>query len=254
MRKYFFFDIDGTLTNSNPGGIILPLTFETLDKLRKNGHFVAIATGRAHWMAMDFSHESKIDNLVCDGGNGLVINGELLGIEPLDKNICLEIIDECIEKKFPFGVSLGDVPELYTCNEWLSNFKMHTKIIVDPQIDFHRVDNIYKIFIMATHKQEAELTAIHKLGYMRYHGDQLIVEPLEKYRGILKMIEIQGGKPEDIVVFGDGHNDISMMRQAPISIAMGNAIDEVKEVATYITKSNQEDGIEYACKHFGWID
>ena len=38
------------------------------------------------------------------------------------------------------------------------------------------------------------------------------------------------------------------------SIAMGNAIDEVKEVATYITKSNQEDGIEYACKHFGWID
>ena len=108
---------------------------------------------------------------------------------------------------------------LYTCNEWLSNFKMHTKIIVDPQIDFIG-DNIYKIFIMATHKQEAELTAIHKLGYMRYHGDQLIVEPLEKYRGILKMIEIQGGKPEDIVVFGDGHNDISMMRQAPISIAM----------------------------------
>ena len=44
----------------------------------------------------------KIDNLVCDGGNGLVINGELLGIEPLDKNICLEIIDECIEKKFTF--------------------------------------------------------------------------------------------------------------------------------------------------------
>ena len=35
MRKYFFFDIDGTLTNSNPGGIILPSTFETLDNLRK---------------------------------------------------------------------------------------------------------------------------------------------------------------------------------------------------------------------------
>ena len=42
MRKYFFFDIDGTLTNSNPGGIILPSTFETLDKLRKNGHFNSI--------------------------------------------------------------------------------------------------------------------------------------------------------------------------------------------------------------------
>ena len=75
MKKFFFFDIDGTLTNDNPGGIVLPSTFKTLDKLRANGHFVAIATGRAHWMAMEFSKTSKIDNLVCDGGNGLVING-----------------------------------------------------------------------------------------------------------------------------------------------------------------------------------
>ena len=43
------------------------------------------------------------------------------------------------------------------------------------------------------------------------------------------MIEIQGGKPEDIVVFGDGHNDISMMRQAPISIAMEMQLMRVKE-------------------------
>ena len=204
-------------------------------------------------MAMDFSHESKIDNLVCDGGNGLVINGELLGIEPLDKNICLEIIDECIEKKFPFGVSLGDVPELYTCNEWLSNFKMHTKIIVDPQIDFHRVDNIYKIFIMATHKQEAELTAIHKLGYMRYHGDQLIVEPLEKYRGILKMIEIQGGKPEDIVVFGDGHNDIDMLQFVGTGICMENGCAETKAVCDYITDNVDNDGIVSALRYFGLL-
>lgn len=254
MKKYFFFDIDGTLTNSNPGGVILPSTFKTLDKLRANGHFVAIATGRAHWMAMDFSKESKIDNLVCDGGNGLVVNGKLLGIEPLDRDICLEIIDECIEKQYPFGVSLGNVPELYTNNDMLSNFKMHTKIIVDKELDFHQVDNIYKIFIMATNEQEETLKAIHKLGYMRYHGDQLIVEPIEKYRGILKMVEIQGGDPQDIVVFGDGLNDISMMEQAPMAIAMGNAIDEVKKVATYITKANDEDGIEHACKHFGWIE
>ena len=62
------------------------------------------------------------------------------------------------------------------------------------------------------------------------------------------------GDSKDIVVFGDGINDISMIKQAPCSIAMGNAIDEVKQAATFVTKSNQEDGIEFACKHFGWID
>ena len=75
-----------------------------------------------------------------------------------------------------------------------------------------------------------------------------------KQEGISAILDHYKIKVEETMAFGDGHNDISMMRQAPISIAMGNAIDEVKEVATYITKSNQEDGIEYACKHFGWID
>lgn len=254
MGKFFFFDIDGTLTNANPGGIILPSTYETLDKLRANGHFVAIATGRDHWMAMEFSKTSKIDNLVCDGGNGLVLNGKLLGIEPLNRDICLEIIDECLENNFPFAVSLGDNPNLYSCNDLMAKYHVPGELVIDESLDFHQVTKIFKIFIMATKEDEAKLKSIHKLGYMRYHGDQLIVEPIEKYRGILKMVAINNGNPDDIVVFGDGINDISMMKQAPISIAMGNAIDEVKEVATFITKSNQDDGIAFACKHFGWID
>ena len=253
MKKFFFFDIDGTLTNDNPGGIVLPSTFKTLDKLRANGHFVAIATGRAHWMAMEFSKTSKIDNLVCDGGNGLVINGKLLGIEPLNREICLEIIDECLENHFPFAVSLGDNPQLYSCNDWINGYHLPGDLIIDETLDFHQVDQIFKIFIMATPKQESLLKSIHKLGYMRYHGDQLIVEPIEKYQGILKMVDILKGNPQDIVVFGDGINDISMMKQAPCSIAMGNAIDEVKTAATFVTKTSKEEGIEFACKYYGWI-
>ena len=46
-----------------------------------------------------------------------------------------------------------------------------------------------------------------------------------------------------------------MIDQAPLGIAMGNAIDEVKAVANfYNQKENDDDGIEYACRHFGWID
>ena len=77
-KKYFFFDIDGTLTNANPGGIILPLTFATIQKLEENGHFVAIATGRSQSMAMDFANQIGIKNLVHDGGNGLTIDGKVV--------------------------------------------------------------------------------------------------------------------------------------------------------------------------------
>ena len=46
-KKYFFFDIDGTLTDRSTGKIV-PSAREALDRLEANGHFVAIATGRAH--------------------------------------------------------------------------------------------------------------------------------------------------------------------------------------------------------------
>lgn len=49
-KKYLFFDIDGTLTNRATGGIV-PSAKEALQRLEENGHFVAIATGRAHYKA-----------------------------------------------------------------------------------------------------------------------------------------------------------------------------------------------------------
>lgn len=252
--KYFFFDIDGTLTNQNSNGVILDSTFKTLEKLKANGHFVAIATGRAHWNARKFSRLVKIDNLVCNGGNGLVVDDRLLENEPLDHTMCLEIIDECIKKNFAFGLALNDIYELYSCNNLINNYQMHNKIIVDENLDFHQIKNIYKIFIMILKEEEKQLCSLNKIGHVRYQDSYLIIEPMDKYRGILKMIDILGGNKEDIVVFGDGINDLSMIKQAPISIAMGNAVDEVKKAATFITKSSQEAGIEYACKYFGWIE
>ncbi len=52
-----------------------------------------------------------------------------------------------------------------------------------------------------------------------------------------------GIKPEEIVAFGDNHNDIGMLRLAGLGVAMGNAHDEVKAAADYITLSNAEEGV-----------
>ena len=46
---------------------------------------------------------------------------------------------------------------------------------------------------------------------------------------------------------------MDMFSKAPMSVAMGNAVDELKSIATFVTLPVHEDGIEYACRHFGWI-
>ena len=67
------------------------------------------------------------------------------------------------------------------------------------------------------------------------------------------MIRYCGIKLEDAMSFGYGGNDISRMRHAAIGVAMGNAKDDVKAAANYITTSVDEDGIKNALTHFGII-
>ncbi len=67
------------------------------------------------------------------------------------------------------------------------------------------------------------------------------------------MIKTIHGKVEDVVVFGDDYNDLVMFRPEWTSIAMGNACDALKKKADFVTKASYDDGIEYACRHYGWI-
>ena len=257
--KYIFFDIDGTLTNHNPGGIVLPSTHRTLKKLQENGHFVAIATGRSYSMAKQAMEETGIQNVVCAGGNGIVLNGEVLHIDPLDREKAFMIIDECLLKDIRIGIAIDDSPTIYSHSDdffqYCPEFEGHWDLKLIGKNDYYQYPEIHKMYIGIQKGEEKQLTSLQKaqLNYARYHPMDFIIEPDDKYKGILEMIDLVGGKEEDIVVFGDGHNDLSMMKQAPISIAMGNAIDKLKEVATFITKDCTEDGIEYACQYFGWI-
>ncbi|MDE6215102.1 HAD hydrolase family protein, partial [Bacteroides sp.] len=75
-----------------------------------------------------------------------------------------------------------------------------------------------------------------------------------KQKGIDQIIRHFGIHLEETMAFGDGGNDISMLQHAGIGVAMGNAKEDVKAAADYVTTSVDEDGIANALKRFGIID
>lgn len=71
-----------------------------------------------------------------------------------------------------------------------------------------------------------------------------------KGEGVKALADILGIKQEEVICVGDAGNDIHMIRYAGLGVAMGNAFEEIKEEADYITKTNEEDGVAHVIKKF----
>lgn len=119
---------------------------------------------------------------------------------------------------------------------------MKTEVIegLDPR-DY---DQIYKVYIACFKGEEEKLESLKKLPWCRFHKEYLFVEPGDKSKGIKRMVEYLDGDIKDVVVFGDEKNDLSMFISEWTSIAMGNATEEIKNLATEITLDNDHDGIK----------
>ena len=125
-------------------------------------------------------------------------------------------------------------------------------VLWDPRYDYHVLDHLYKVYFRCPIGEEEQMQS-GELPLVRYNPEIVFVEPKEKQRGIRKVQKLYHIPDEDIVVFGDGMNDLCMFGQGWLSIAMGNARDALKAKADYITTDVDKDGLWNACKHFGWI-
>lgn len=86
-------------------------------------------------------------------------------------------------------------------------------------------------------------------------SDPMILEinkrEASKGRGVHQLAQKLGIKDDEVMIFGDQGNDMSMFKNPDFKkVAMGNAIDEIKEKADFVTKSNDEAGIAYAIDKF----
>jgi len=103
-------------------------------------------------------------------------------------------------------------------------------------------------------KAETDLAGIMKGRMDVFRSAPFFVElvpmGIDKAESLKRLLAIMGIGTENLMSFGDGYNDISMIKLAGMGIAMENAAQEVKEAADYVTLSNEEDGVAAALKKF----
>ena len=255
-KKIFFFDIDGTLTNKETGELVESAK-ETIQKLQDNGHFVCIATGRAHYKTKDFAKMAGIHHIVSNGGAAITINDQVIENKPLDRQKAIALCQEAHQKGMGVLISPNDSIDVIMNDELfiqqVGYRKEPTRYFFDSSLTYQDIKDYYKIYIAVDEKREKELSLLDSLGHIRFMKEYLTYQHDAKDQGINKMLEYVHGRIEDVVVFGDDYNDLIMFKPEWTSIAMGNACEELKKKADFITKKSTEDGIQYACQYFGWI-
>lgn len=257
-KRYLFFDIDGTLITGGYDKSCVPASARlAIEKLKGAGHFLAIATGRAQAMAVDLMHDLGFQNMVSDGGYGITIDDRLLGITPLPRENVIALVLECKERGFPWGLQVDNsdtrlVPDnrfdVYTHDFYLKN-----RIV--PGLDPEDYQEIYKMYVACPYPEEFTLTSLSKLPWCRFHKEYFFVEPADKAFGIRTILDHFHAPYEDAIVFGDALNDLSMFTDDGwIKVAMGNAAQEVKQKADYVTTPVDQDGIYNACVALGLFE
>ncbi len=253
-KRYLFFDIDGTLAAGGYENFYIPgSTKLALEKLRKAGHFLCIATGRAQALAVDIMHDLGFENMVSDGGYGVTINNTLVGIKSLPKENVVALIRECEEKGFPWGIQIDNsntraVPDNRFDNAVHDEY-MSQKII--SNLDPTNYKNIYKAYVACTPEEEQTLSSLKSLPHYRFHNNYIFIEPSYKAVGIKEVMDHFNADYSDAIVFGDSDNDISMFTDDWTKVAMGNAVPKLKELADFVTDDVDKNGIYNACERLG---
>lgn len=256
-RKLIAFDIDGTLLNSQKEA--LPNTKKALEILRNNGHLVMVATGRSRFLAQPILKKLNFQNYVVCNGSAAFLDHKQVYKHLLDESQLTDLIAELDELKVDTAFIGMDAMRRHSnfsipiMDEAMRSFGSHVPEF-DP--DFKKQQEVYQALAFYDAGYEGYFDEKYPaLRFIRWHEKcvDVIPENGSKAATILHLGKTLGIEKEDIITFGDGQNDKEMLAAAGIGVAMGNANEDVKDVASMVTASNDEDGIFKALKELALI-
>lgn len=250
-------DLDGTLLTDQK--VISEKTKRTLGKAIETGHQVMIATGRPFRSSEVYYNELGLNTPIVNF-NGAFVH------HPTDPNwgtfhtpISLDVVHEVVESMHDFDFHnivaevLDDVYLHYHDEKLMDIFRFG-----DPSITTGDLRNYLKVdpTSMLIHAPVEKVQSIHEhlssvhaevIDHRRWgapwHVIEIVKSGLSKAVGIDRVSKSLGIAKENIIAFGDEDNDLEMLEYAGLGVAMGNAIEPLKNIANEITLTNNEDGI-----------
>jgi Cof subfamily protein (haloacid dehalogenase superfamily) len=256
MKKIVFFDIDGTLLDHDKN---LPSsTKQAINQLKENGVFVAIATGRAPFMFTSLIKELDIDSFVSFNGQFVVFEKEVIYKNPLNQFYLEDLSKTANNNGHPL-VYMNEKTMKATIKQHPFVEKSISSLMMPPPTDdatFYVNREIYQSLLFCEEEQEQfYFEKYPQFDFIRWHRYSIDVLPKggSKAEGIKKMIARLGFELKDVYAFGDGLNDLEMLKAVGTGVAMGNGVPEAKEVADYITTDVSEDGIWNGLKKLNLI-
>lgn len=254
-----FFDIDGTLvsfaTHHIPQSAI-----DALERARQRGVRVFIATGRPIQFIVNLGPIAHlIDGYITTNGARCMVGDHTVSLQPIEADDVARVLHACEAWNVPCVVvgtehiavdrQLSVVDRVLGEGLGLEGFEF-------ADLDTVLQEPILQLTPFLSDRQEAELMPTLSActsGRWTPTFTDITHANADKGKGLLAMAAYLGLTPEATMAFGDGGNDISILRQAGTGVAMGNAGDEVKQNADFVTTTVDEDGIEHALKAFGII-
>ncbi|MDR1667043.1 MAG: Cof-type HAD-IIB family hydrolase [Bacteroidales bacterium] len=257
--KALFFDIDGTLVSFR-SHTVPPSAVGAIRQAQEKGIRAFIATGRSAFQIPDLGGLHFDGYITQNGVYCITDTEEVILKNPVpqeDIEALLRYLDE--KMLFPCSLMTGDEIAINYISPKVEALSKMVNVPLPQVKDLRKVaeKEVFQVNVYVNEEQEKVL-----MREVFVHCEPSRWNPLfadinaagfSKRTGIDKFLEHYHFHPEETMAFGDGGNDIAMLKHVGIGVAMGNAMEEVKAVADYVTSPVDDDGIRNALQYCGII-
>lgn len=267
MKKIIFIDVDGTLMLEDH--TILSSTIEACKKAKAKGHLLFLCTGRSKAELFENILEIGFDGMICAGGGYVEINEKMLFHKKVSKEAVRYLVDYFNQHKVDFYLESNG--GLFGSENCLAHVMKASGVNKKEDHPFTAVlienENLYredinKVCFLQPSIPFEEIRKEFEKDFevlqctIPIFGDdsgELAVKGVNKSNAIQATLEALQMDQSETVGIGDGMNDYDMLAFCDVGIAMGNAKEELKVIADYVTSDIEEDGFYQAFEQYHLI-